>query len=999
MGMRVDSSGDSLVWRALAFFPKKLGKLFNRVIQWIHMENKVKADPAGLPKDGTSIHSRAVTPLPACDVKRKMVPSAGASKPTPPKKDKRPVGNGLNRHVDTHDLLNQSPMAAAKAAKAAKAAPLDDKVSEYLKTHQLDISPDALKRIKYALPHAWGTHDFCEKLHTFKLMNELGAGLSTQDFINAYQQNMIKYYMVEAAIYPRGIAPEDALKDAGNRIRKQLHPAPQQPSQYKPAGNQVTVPSPAKAPVAATPKYKSRVPTEADMLQQIGIDPQSPAGTYYLQHLEHWDDVAMDSLQALHKAMSRSTMSLTPQECAALVNGGAVDIAKLNSMRDVALREHKEMAAVLYSTLTRPAAQAQVIRHDPVPPSKPVKKKSTEARVTPRPEPKKSNKAVVKPQPKEVNASAATSTPVRVQKTEASNNRLFEQAKQLRDKDGKPLVSSQKDFESLMAPIPKGAHTTQDLLRFLTYFRNMQCHQAEVNVVFVNGMFSALVGGGHLGEDPTNKVLKSDDPDVMAYYESRADIADEVRREALKDLFKVACVVDNFDPQVTGNEQLQELNIQPAGTGLYNYKNMCFMNSAIQAVTPLWEDSGVLDEVRAGIPVGVLFNMLDRLTPTPKKWEFPGPKGSSQDARDEWMNAEGNRRKQRLMARARELAGHRDISTIPDNPPGLMNFVRSYQKVSQSFVQLTNSLTGRAGNTAPPINAQKEFLQSLLDYAIEMNIGAVKEILLPEKPGGGYEEPVPGHKLILAQISQQDPQNFLSVLAEVFGVEHRRDCTMLDANRKQLVYKDEVKDTQVAIHHSRRPMVSIPAVGQQTLQGCINAYQKRGVVHDYKWPPERMHGTGLTEAQYDESQVLGQDGFAAVDGIPPKQMVIQARVYKLDDYGRQEYLRQEGQALLQNFQRVVEVPFYPENGGEPEIVQYRIKAVVCHAGGSLTSGHYVTVKFRGEGDDDVVFCDDDTVATSEDYAKFRGFHDAKNWRDVCDRKGLSGYVYVMEKLD
>ncbi|MTI12818.1 ubiquitin carboxyl-terminal hydrolase [Sansalvadorimonas verongulae] len=582
-----------------------------------------------------------------------------------------------------------------------------------------------------------------------------------------------------------------------------------------------------------------------------------------------------------------------------------------------------------------------------------------------------------------------------VQGTEAANEALYRALEHQRDTAGNLLVSSRKEFEGLFASVPANTFSQKQLERFLTHFRKAQCYEEEAGVVFTNGMFGALVNLNRLNEDPTHNALVHD-PEVAAVYQAQGiDFVVEARKQAVKGLFDTACIVDNFDPDKTWAETLQAMQMQPAGTGLYNYSNMCFMNSSLQALTTLWESSGVLNEIRAGIPVGVFINILDQLTYVPQRADYPGPKDASREAINDWLAAATNERAQDIRDRAMQMAGNPQRAIAEDNPRGMADRLRAYQKVSGAFVRLADALDGRSGG-GTPVHSQKAFLQALLEYGIIMDNTGVKGVLMPRR-GNESEKPLPGHKLLLARISQQDPEEFLSRISEVFGVEHRLDCTVRNVDRKQLIHNGVVKDTAVLIHNSKQPLISMSAKGQQTLQGCINAFQKGEVVNDYKWPVERLPGTGLTEREAEEAEKVRQVGFVPSGHTAPKQLVLQTKIFEYDDNGQKKYLKQEGQDILTNFQRTVEIPLYPRGDGEPEYVSYRVKAIVCHAGDSLDSGHYMTLKFRGEGEEDVVFCDDDLVASPEDYARVRSYQSSGNWRELCAQRGLCGYVYVMEK--
>ena len=77
-------------------------------------------------------------------------------------------------------------------------------------------------------------------------------------------------------------------------------------------------------------------------------------------------------------------------------------------------------------------------------------------------------------------------------------------------------------------------------------------------------------------------------------------------------------------------------------------------------------------------------------------------------------------------------------------------------------------------------------------------------------------------------------------------------------------------------------------------------------------------------------------------------------------------------------------------------IPYQVTSIVCHRGGNLNLGHYMTLKFT---DDDVIFCDDDIVAGSANYARFQGREPYETWLELCEREQLTPYLINAIRVD
>ena len=77
-------------------------------------------------------------------------------------------------------------------------------------------------------------------------------------------------------------------------------------------------------------------------------------------------------------------------------------------------------------------------------------------------------------------------------------------------------------------------------------------------------------------------------------------------------------------------------------------------------------------------------------------------------------------------------------------------------------------------------------------------------------------------------------------------------------------------------------------------------------------------------------------------------------------------------------------------------ISYQVTSIVCHRGGTLNSGHYMTLKFT---DDDVIICDDDIVAYSADYARFQERDPYETWVELCEREQLTPYLINAIRVD
>lgn len=429
---------------------------------------------------------------------------------------------------------------------------------------------------------------------------------------------------------------------------------------------------------------------------------------------------------------------------------------------------------------------------------------------------------------------------------------------------------------------------------------------------------------------------------------------------------------DHIEPHLGGDTRMRARGLQPAGSGLFNYGNNCFMNSTLQAVADSWQECGILDGVRQDTSPYALFNMFDSI---------------------DQSHATGVGREQKIRRLVRRVQQNPDAIYDADMPPKSVDAFKAYRDLRSSFLALCDGLNGRSGDASTLVREQKAFFEAYGKYSDIRNKRDVREIL----------NSTPGEKVVFSRIPQQDPQEFFTTITEALGIDRDPEYGIGSNDRMTLLKDGRKIDVKTQPGHYTMPQVAIPLVGS-TLQESVKGYNAEELLErdeQIRWDLERLQQLGVAQ---DERTTTTKEIIMSAKA-PPRQLTMQMKLFSnYDDTGKfihsARYMKEEGQQILRKINRLVKVPMVLQQtatqAAQEVVVPYEIKSIVCHRGSSLNSGHYVTLKFK---DGQVIVCDDDIVADIETYAQYHGREPYIFWEDFCKREKLTPYLILTKRMD
>ena len=547
-----------------------------------------------------------------------------------------------------------------------------------------------------------------------------------------------------------------------------------------------------------------------------------------------------------------------------------------------------------------------------------------------------------------------------------------------------PLVDSVEECEELFTDLIRFNPSPERLEDRLKYFRKMQHYQDDAGVVFTNSMFPILVETRSLEKDPTEPSadLKLSDED-KALKAKGVDVYADGRREVLQTLMSHMMEFENFEPINTKDQVMLAKGLNPAGAGLVNYNNNCFMNGTLQAAACSWQDCGILDSMREKPSSYALYNMFDSI--------YEG-------------QATGEQRREEVWKLVRRVQENPQSVEGPDMPTRAVAAVKALETLRKHFLALCDGLNSQTVKAKTLIKEQTDFVEAYSEYGAVCGRSRVADLL-------GCEQ---DQKVILGRIPQQDPEEFYSTLTEAMGI----DCDPrygVGTSSLLTLYRDEVAvDSRTNPMPFTSPRIAIPLAGE-TLQEAINNFGTEEVLekdNQISWGDERLKELGF--AQDERTKTTKKIVLIAKEA--PRQLTLSMNLFSNYDVSgnnllsEARYMRTEGMKLLKRLERHVEVPMIlqPEatasasagqeqgNGSQPVTVPYKVLSIVCHRGEALTSGHYITLKFSGE---DLVICDDDIVADLDTYARSHGHAAYKDWSDFCEQEQLTPYLVNMVRSE
>ena len=408
-----------------------------------------------------------------------------------------------------------------------------------------------------------------------------------------------------------------------------------------------------------------------------------------------------------------------------------------------------------------------------------------------------------------------------------------------------------------------------------------------------------------------------------------------------------------------GNDQPNISTTSEFGPGLKNWRFTCFINASLQSFSHMLRDTPFIDAMKA-----VKF---------PDEFEDDDPKNLPEH-----------------IQKSIPKDIYRAMSAKGVSPALYVNFHRS-------FLELHDALCSDDPSEQAQATGKLEYFLGCyraLGLACDYGQGIARQIFAPCPTGlsNGFRH-----------IRQGDPQEFLNDIIQLLGLNNIPGFAVTYSGGLFL----HLKEGEPVAHQMKLPNADTSSVISMevsrdkdvTLQKCFDKFLEAETLEVYKWEPSELRKAGIPEDADQTDWVTEKTTVLfSLDKSPPSQLVLNAKLYNY-----RSKLIEEGQKLIQCMDKDIVIPVYPKLEPEDDFSKadcvrqhYRVKNVVCHQGGTVHSGHYITLK---KIDSKIVAFNDQTigvVAELDDKGNIipgtdTGLHTLVNL-------GFTGYLFVVEAV-
>ena len=490
----------------------------------------------------------------------------------------------------------------------------------------------------------------------------------------------------------------------------------------------------------------------------------------------------------------------------------------------------------------------------------------------------------------------------------------------------------------------------------------------------------------------------------------------------------------NLTPPVM-KRSAKELKVQAIGTGIYNWKQTCFMGACLQLLSVTFSDPELKLKFKGKLTYPAALGMLYLCYPPCNLDDMPDDikpcdsdsdevKAKKRQARDDYNQKKGDQRDGEIQKIATTLSqvGEQQLLNITDECEGIAELDLKGIKIDEilnkffdfnaAFFNLMQKLASPLADEAQqPIEEFEALLSSYLDFAIATKRSTTLSLL--NQPIKALEKTV-----IYGLIPQCDVHEFAGDILDILGTTlNKKVCVipMETVHRYKKCDNTFIDSTSVQSVNTSF-MLQISIQGEQlSINSFIKHYLEESKMDQYTLTPQQQaelnlkphdvyatntHKLTTTEAQAPNILLLQlklTDQATLEAFSPPK---IRRTITCPDKSKGTQVTVDVGCEVLCDLidnDRIVTIPICTNNATTPHEEHYIVTAVACHIGSSVKSGHYVTLKFPESGEP--IICDDTFVVGWQDYVNYYQLNNEVNTlTELIRHKGLSGYLYTLKRV-